>query len=645
MDTLSIKEAANLLKVSVITFRRYIKDGKIKAIKVGREYRIAKSDLNSDLMAKPALISEANSLVAKALEDRSELQYHVSRKEVFHQASDLFKKAGDIDMANRTNFDANIFGYAKTNIWNESESRKKWGRFAPMGTGKNEKGQEFYFPDPSWIDGQMLKHAEMRVAETKNPITLAAYYDLLFEYSPSSAKKGDFAKKAISNYSDAAKIQYENNWFFEFLDSIIRAFELSIKIKDKSATNKALKDIFNHLKKMQTDGNIRYSLEILEVLVQFPAILTTKQFEEVIIFARAGQKNFANNWLIERSFLAVIESGYKASKKQDQVLSVLKEKADSFIKEADAGAERGGLVEATFLESAFEIIKSIGSQEEKAELRRRIEKAYLRSQEEMKPISAEIKITGKQQQELLKDIFVEDKIESLDKIGKSRQLIPSYLHAEKMTKELFDKHPLQHLVSRSTIQDGRKIIASQGGSDITQDDVIEQIGKYTIPIYGIFLQFVFDEMKKRNIGRNEFIKYLKDKDFFQYPNFGAVAEGIEDYFEGKYYSCLSILLPQIEQILRLSIRKMGLPTMRIENNGEQRVIHIKEILETLHIFIGNNIFYYFSLITWDKRGFALRDSSAHGLLEYNSQNRNQAELVMHMLLVIAQLRFTANPNS
>ena len=41
------EEVAGLLKVSVITIRRYIKSGKLKASKIGKDYRIKESDIES----------------------------------------------------------------------------------------------------------------------------------------------------------------------------------------------------------------------------------------------------------------------------------------------------------------------------------------------------------------------------------------------------------------------------------------------------------------------------------------------------------------------------------------------------------------------------------------------------------------------
>jgi excisionase family DNA binding protein len=51
MELLTVRETADLLKVSTVTVRRFIADGRLPAVKVGRAVRIEKSD--AERVAKP----------------------------------------------------------------------------------------------------------------------------------------------------------------------------------------------------------------------------------------------------------------------------------------------------------------------------------------------------------------------------------------------------------------------------------------------------------------------------------------------------------------------------------------------------------------------------------------------------------------
>lgn len=45
-EILTLEESASLLKVSKATIRRWVKRGKLVAFKVGREYRLRKTDIS-----------------------------------------------------------------------------------------------------------------------------------------------------------------------------------------------------------------------------------------------------------------------------------------------------------------------------------------------------------------------------------------------------------------------------------------------------------------------------------------------------------------------------------------------------------------------------------------------------------------------
>ncbi|HKC14709.1 MAG TPA: helix-turn-helix domain-containing protein [Patescibacteria group bacterium] len=68
----NVNQAAFILKVHPLTIRRYIKEGKLKAIRIGGNVRIKESDLQSfnkevsPAPAKKSLIFKKNLIVAKA---------------------------------------------------------------------------------------------------------------------------------------------------------------------------------------------------------------------------------------------------------------------------------------------------------------------------------------------------------------------------------------------------------------------------------------------------------------------------------------------------------------------------------------------------------------------------------------------------
>jgi hypothetical protein len=153
------------------------------------------------------------------------------------------------------------------------------------------------------------------------------------------------------------------------------------------------------------------------------------------------------------------------------------------------------------------------------------------------------------------------------------------------------------------------------------------------------LGFLFDELKRRGMDAQTLAAYLSRHDFFDNEAFPAVSEALSLYFEDKHYSFITTIVPQIEQLLRIASRKIGKAAMRSRDNGEQRVIYLTEALANFKDVMSPDMYQYFCLILWDKRGLDLRDSAAHGLLEYSSANRQQANLLLHLLLILAMIEY------
>jgi hypothetical protein len=306
---------------------------------------------------------------------------------------------------------------------------------------------------------------------------------------------------------------------------------------------------------------------------------------------------------------------------------------DSLLAEAEYKSDQA-LVEAHFLEQALQHVHQLKDpRKEATALRRRIEEAYRRAEPQFKSFSFEVKITEEQVQQLIDHYFTDDAQDTLHRLGASQFLLPDYESAEDIAKRLAKEHPLQHIFARSTIQSGRRVAQQKGGIEVNEDHIVSQMGE-NLKILGIYQTILFRELKSRGIGAKEVADFLSGSATFQYDNFPAIAEGLKDFEQGSYYSALCVLVPQVEEALRQVVAKLGQPTMQVVN-GLQQAIKIGEILSILRPGLGENVYWYLALLTFDKRGMALRDDLAHGLLKHGSMNETQVYLVVHALLLLS----------
>jgi len=634
---LNFKEAAKKFDLSVETLRRYIKQGKIRANKIGKSYFIEENDID-ELKLKDRLKNEADLLVKDALESQDDITVFCNRDNSLRRAKDMYLKLEDKELAERADLDSIIFSFVLKNI--KYKISPKDNRFAPAALFTDADDNVFYNPDPAWIDDKMLKHVQKRVSEVSNPLTLAIYYDLLFEYSKEK-NKIPYAQEAIKSYEKAAKIYYlyGDKMFAKCQDCLIRVFEITLKIGADDKKSDAIRTIILYTEQALRDSQYRFPLELLEVLVDYHKHLDQKQIEFIFTTAKYCSSYFEQlerpKWLLQQRFIQVCVDLSRKLEKLDEKTKYKKQIAYLFIKEAQEKASEGGLIQAGLLEQAYDILKEEKALDAKDEqkLIKQIEEAYLRSEKEMIPISTEITIPQKQIEDFIAQFVTDDVTESLMRIGTAPNLIPALAEAKKTAENEARECPFQYLSGRALIQDGKKISTIPGSQEVNKKQEIAVLGR-NVSFNCAYLSFIFEALKAKGVNGKTIAEYLKNKDFFQYDNFKAIQQGLEVLDQEYYFSAMSTIVPQIEELLRKVLRRLGKPSSKVDR-GIQRAMYINEILESLRLDIGEDKFWYLYLVLHDKNGPAIRNNLAHGLYRFDPSNKQDSYLILHILLILA----------
>src|SRR5665213_3208406 len=93
----TLKQASAKLGVSIVTLRRYIKQGKLTAKKVGKEYRIAESDVEALLTATTP--TDPEELIEHALETNEDYQFEFQRSDTLSKAATILLERGEKERA------------------------------------------------------------------------------------------------------------------------------------------------------------------------------------------------------------------------------------------------------------------------------------------------------------------------------------------------------------------------------------------------------------------------------------------------------------------------------------------------------------------------------------------------------------------
>jgi excisionase family DNA binding protein len=640
----TLKEAAERLGVSIVTLRRYIKQGKLTAKKVGKEYKVAEADIEALHMATAPI--NPDDIIAKALETNEAYRYEHQRSDAFSQAEKVLRERGDTELADTIAKDALIFGY-RLIVQSRAEKSKtsNRGRFSPRMTGTDGEGKPAAWPDPALINGELVEHAKMRAASVKNPVTKAVYCDLVYEFSK-NADRPKYGKLAVKAYMLAANVEPEDTENFRYFNTqshILRALELSLALKDDALFQQAKETALHKMEELAAAKQVRILHEITEYLLRQAKKLDAADITRIesLIDIAAKQYFDEGNEHLGRSFVELRRQLPAVKDDPAQQKSVQRELFDSFMRE---GVEKSasGMVAAHFYSQALKIGGGVLTADEQAALRQKIEAANLQGEEEMQSHSFEFTIKHEDIKKYVDAVLRDDNEESLKRIALLPGMIPSLERAEKLAKEMLEKYPISQMFGTQSVQDGRVVAIRPGGTELTEDHILSRLSE-DIQMHGMWLGFLFDELKKRGLDAPTLAAFLSQRDFFPADTMPAIAEALGCYFDGKYYSAVTVLLTQIEQLFRLANRKLGRPTLRSLDNGEQRVIYLNEALGNLKDILdgfSTDAYQYFSMVLLDKRGLGLRDTTAHGLLDFSSNaNKNQANLLLQLLLILAIFQY------
>ena len=123
-----------------------------------------------------------------------------------------------------------------------------------------------------------------------------------------------------------------------------------------------------------------------------------------------------------------------------------------------------------------------------------------------------------------------------------------------------------------------------------------------------------------------------------------IYKGIERYYNKDYISCMHILIPQVETILRYICKINNIQNHKKEFNSDNKNIKIekfKTLQALIQILDGKNIIYDFTidfikiyLLDYDgKGGMNYRNNISHGIPD-NIMDENCSAIIMLLLTII-----------
>ncbi|CAN5666773.1 DUF4209 domain-containing protein [soil metagenome] len=499
------------------------------------------------------------------------------------------------------------------------------------------------FPDYSELTPERLNYYLERSKITTNPVMKARYLDISYEFNK-KIKKESILGGLIESHIEAAKVEGRGNEM-DSIDLVQRAFIVAFNHKTKQPMifEKAKMSVFDFLKKLQAE-NPRWCLELLELIVHFNKVFNPKEINHAHIIAKEGVKYYKNK---EGSFL-ILESYIKIEHEIDQLLNpntfdpqqAAREVARLYSEEAHDRND-SPFIKQTNLLKAAQILRDAGLNSEAAKLNEQAEKLGTLSEftDGFKEFAVE--------QTIPKEVFknLQDELSNHnDKpglIAYSQNFFPSWKQAKQEAKsEKYDSLS-DHFTSTTYNKDNMPIAIAP--DDITYRKTMRYYD-ISVAMSELFLHATLKEViKDSKLTLKDILPQINKIKLINKDTYEAVLLGFKYFFKGKYYEALSILIPQIEDLLGDIVKVHGMKRYRQKDVSVMEPKMLGSLLNDLERLYSRDLarFIEYKLINPAKDN--LRNITGHGGLKPNTPNLDKKAMVVLQIYMAILLQIKTIP--
>ena len=578
--------------------------------------------------------------------------YH-GEHNIAQKIKNILKKSKDYkptkeDMAEQMAFDF-LADYPNNNTGWETY-------YGPMFVLPNDKGQMVEYPSVKRVDQEMLEYWAKRAKESKSPILLSRYADLVVDFSQEVLNKSAdiemFQIVIDSNITICERLLAEP---LDCKTKIKRALVLAIRINDQIRIIKIKASIIKLEKDIAIDDKPGlWGFAFKWLLLDFPQKITLdeKEKDKLLNSIEERLKRVEKNtWLVE-SAVSLLAEYYASEKDEKNLMRVLGILEKSF--KEDERTSSDALLKTHVYEKILEIYKKYASRFTGAEkatkrLSQEIGQLDLNWNKSLKKISVETKIDQKDIDNFLKSIFGEDGSSELEIIMARIAVnhLPKKDAVKKQLDDISSKHPIQFLCTKQIISDDGIPIAKLSTLEEDYDNHFKSYALQYMQFGSFFLSLTMDELKKR-FSKQKIIDYFEKSVVFENENKEYLERAISAYWDNDYLASSHFLNPVIEsgfrELMRITNGVWLVPDDDV--NGFNRLTLPKllwnkkntEIIKNIFSKSGHDLLFYFRLVLIEKLGMNLRNDFAHGFDKKKFFGRDASDRLFHILIWLSVIK-------
>lgn len=532
-------------------------------------------------------------------------------------------------------------------VQNYRNKETSWGTYyGPMMVLNNDDGTATESPSIKLVTQEILEYWEERSKKADHPILKLRYADLVWDFSKNITDKPPHFSlgHTIVDSTIAIATQGCHKYETDVITKLERALFVALSINDSERINKLRDTIIQYEDSIADDKKPGLWGFSFDLLLKNKKIPISEKIQQKIIqdledrlakLSDTSNKTNLEPWAAEAAALRL--AGYYRSLNQtESIRNVLLKFGTAFeVASEDASA----LQTSAWLQRVHSVYLDYGLREEAEKVAIKLKEIGPKVNEEMKPISHEMKISHEDMQKYINSIIDDDLESTFVRIA--IHYIPKKDQVENQLKDLAQKAPISYLVPRQ-IQDHQGRPVAFIGS--LEDDLIGNIVHLSAQNMGISVVFLRRVMKKFiskfKLTPQKIIDYFYQSSVFDEDKREIILNGIKAYLENNHLTAIHLLIPQIESAFRKLVEHTGGSVLKPSRGGGLHLKTLDELLRDQRIIniFGEDMSLYFRILLTDQRGWNLRNDVCHGISPAATFQVNISDRVFHTLLCLALVR-------
>ncbi len=517
-----------------------------------------------------------------------------------------------------------------------------WGTYyGPMFGYSNGDG----WPSIKKITEQIIKYWTDRAKTAKHPVLRARYADLVWDFQKVATNESPHYSMAQIVIDSIIEIAQRNCYAPEVnvIKKLGRALSLASSLSDDSRIKNVADAIIAYEDAITDDSNPELWGFSFDLLCDNDKVeLTANQNQKLIDdleghLSRASQpanEKEIDPWEVEAAALRLAKYYRKVGRGED-TKRVIVAIGNAFIQ---ASSKASGLQTSGWLQHVHTIYKKFGLTDEAEQISIKLREVGEKAKSELGSFSYTMEVPKETMEKYIAALTEGELGDVFARIAVD--YVPKKSEVEKQLKELAGEAPIAFVMPME-IQDnmGRPLTKVGSLEEDLEGRIVMQMSQ-NMAFESMFLRQVLESLvKKYPTFENLCVDYLFRSPIFEEDKKPIIGLGVKEYLNGNHMTAVHLLIPQIENAVRVLLEKKGGSVLTARGGGFPLKVLDRLLSDPLLVqVLGEDIVLYFRVLLVDPRGWNLRNRVCHGLCSAGEFAPLMSDRIIHVLLCLALVR-------